>query len=198
MLVAGYLADRVGVRRTILVGLGIAGAGIALSGMAQALWLQYLSGAVVALGATIGGWLPVMVLVCRRFVRRRATAIAVSGVIGRFLTTPISVLISLWYITPIPGQTGPQPFAIALGSVAVVAAVLIAARLRNRPRSRPEDMGLFPGDYRQGGDAVCPATHSLDRPGVEFPSVLAHHLGLWFHIGCFRSHCIFLCAPAGG
>ena len=76
MQLAGMLTDWTGARRTILTGLSLGGAGLALISLSQSAWGLYPAYLLTNAGVVIGGWLPVMVGICRRFHRRRTMAIA--------------------------------------------------------------------------------------------------------------------------
>ena len=51
----GYLADRVGTRRLVFVGMTVMGVGLLLLGQVRALWMFYLAYLVMALGQGLGG-----------------------------------------------------------------------------------------------------------------------------------------------
>ena len=76
MPLAGILTDWTGARRTILTGLSLGGAGLALFSLSQSAWGLYPAYFLTNAGVGIGGWLPVMVGICRRFHHRQTMAIA--------------------------------------------------------------------------------------------------------------------------
>jgi MFS family permease len=91
---AGVLVDRVGPRRVILGGVVLVGGAAVLAATIQAPWQLYLyTGVVGALGIVGLGWVPMGVLLARRFpVRRgRVVGIAFSGMgIGVFVIGPLA------------------------------------------------------------------------------------------------------------
>ncbi len=91
---AGVLVDRIGPRRVILGGVVLVGGAALLAATIQAPWQLYLStGIVGALGIVGLGWVPMGVLLARRFpVRRgRVVGIAFSGMgIGVFVIGPLA------------------------------------------------------------------------------------------------------------
>jgi MFS family permease len=91
---AGVLVDRVGPRRVILGGVVLVGSAAVLAATIQAPWQLYLyTGVVSALGMVGLGWVPMGVLLARRFpVRRgRMVGIAFSGMgIGVLAVGPLA------------------------------------------------------------------------------------------------------------
>ncbi len=74
--VVGYLADRViGIRRMVIAGLVILSGAFFFLSQTQNLWMYYTACALMAVGATMSGWIPLMTVLSRWFVRRRATAL---------------------------------------------------------------------------------------------------------------------------
>ena len=138
--VVGYLGDRVmGIRRTVVAGLVILAGAFFLFSQTQNLWMYYAASMLMAVGATMSGWIPLMTLLSRWFVRRRATAL---GVAQMFSPLGIIFLVSLIAASEDPDvyRLGWRLAAIAVAGSIMVVAVLAFARLRNRP----EDMGLLP------------------------------------------------------
>jgi MFS family permease len=91
---AGVLVDRVGPRRVIVGGVVLVGGAAMLAATIQAPWQLYLyTGVIGALGIVGLGWVPMGVLLARRFpVRRgRVVGIAFSGMgIGVFVIGPLT------------------------------------------------------------------------------------------------------------
>ena len=90
----GVLVDRVGPRRVILGGVGLVGGAALLAATITAPWQLYLyTGVIGALGIVAVGWVPMGVLLARRFpVRRgRVVGIAFSGMgVGVFVIGPLT------------------------------------------------------------------------------------------------------------
>ena len=140
--VVGYLGDRViGIRRTVVAGLvTLAGAFFFLS-QTQGLWMFYAASALMAVGATMSGWILLMILLSRWFVRRRATAIGVAHMPSRLGAMCLVPFIAL-SADPETGRAvlGWRLTALVLGGSITAVAVLAFARFRDRPA----DMGLPP------------------------------------------------------
>ncbi len=137
--VFGYIADRFGPRRTVLTGLCILAAGTVLFGLTRNLLGFYVAFAVMAVGSSLCGNIPLLVLLCRWFVRHRATAIAIfltAPSLGAVVLVPIIALsVDLDYALP-----GWRLTVFALTGLTLIAAIPVLALLRNQP----QDVGLLP------------------------------------------------------
>ncbi len=95
--VVGWLLARFGPRRAILWGTVVMGAGLVLAAETTRWWHLYLAfGGVAAVGATLGGWIPSVVLVRGWFPDRVGTAIGIasSGIgVGIFTLVPLTQLL---------------------------------------------------------------------------------------------------------
>ena len=157
--VVGYLADRViGIRRMVIAGLVILSGAFFFLSQTQNLWIYYTACALMAVGATMSGWIPLMTLLSRRFVRRRATAVGVAHMfspLGAIFLVLLIALIGDSYHDRV--GLGWRPAAIVVGGSIMVVAVLAFTWLRNRP----EEMGLLadggPTAVRQGSFSVFQA-----------------------------------------
>ena len=150
--VVGYLADRViGIRRMVIAGLVILSGAFFFLSQTQNLWMYYTACALMAVGATMSGWIPLMTVLSRWFVRRRATALGVAHMFSPLGAIFLVLLIAM------SGDSyhdrvglGWRPAAIVVGGSIMVVAVLAFTWLRNRP----EEMGLLadggPTAVRQG------------------------------------------------
>ena len=89
----GWLADRVGPRRLIVVGGAVLGAALLLDGAIERPWQLYLTfGLMTALGIATAGWVPAVMLVQRAFPHRIGTALGFTSAgvgFGIFLVVPI-------------------------------------------------------------------------------------------------------------
>ena len=135
---AGYLIDRIGSRLTIIAGMGIGGGGLILYGLAQSLRLVFPAYALTSVGQTMGGWLPVMVAVCRRFHRRRAMAIAVTMTFGEIGKTIPLVTLGTFLAVAADGWVSVDTLLISLGAAILVAAIPAYALVRLARRRRAE------------------------------------------------------------
>ena len=134
--VEGYLTDRLGVRRLVLIGLLIMGAGFLFFGQVSHLWMFYLAFLIMALGQGLSGWLPITTMLNNWFVRRRAMAMG-------------------WTLT-----------ATILGVFFLVAALPVSRLLRNRPEDynlRPDGETQEPPPLAADGAAAIEQL-SLDSP----------------------------------
>lgn len=134
--VVGYLIDRFGPRKLILIGSGLAGIGLILLSTVQdflTFFLIYVF--LVSLGANAGFFHPITTAVNKWFIRRRGIAFSVitaSGNIGSMIIAPI-----LSYIILVFGWRAGAVFA---GLAILFVALPTAFRFKNAP----EDMGLHP------------------------------------------------------
>lgn len=87
--VEGFLVDKFGPRRMVLIGTFVLGSGLILFGFTHALWLFYLSNIIITLGTGFQGMLVMSVAINHWFQRRRTIAqsvmligFAMAGVVG--------------------------------------------------------------------------------------------------------------------
>ena len=136
----GYLTDRLGSRRMMLIGFPIQGFGFILFSLVNDLWHLYLAFLVMALGSSIGVWMPVIVALNNWFTRRRALAMGVpmSGfLLGGVLLIPVLA----WAIDP--DQFGLDRWRWAARVIGVFL-IAVAVPLFLLVRNRPEDYGQRP------------------------------------------------------
>jgi MFS family permease len=97
----GWLARRFGPRRLLLAGAVVMGIGLALTAETRAWWHLYLAfGGVTAIGMSLGGWVPAVVLIQGWFPNRFGTAmgIASAGIgVGILGLTPLAQLLIDWW-----------------------------------------------------------------------------------------------------
>ena len=138
--ISGFLIDKLGARRMVLVGLLVLGAGFISFSRTQSLWQFYLSFVIMSVGAGLGTWMPMMTVLNSWFRRRRSTAMAIAMEgfsIGGVLLIPILA----WAIDPdVAGRPGWQAAALVIGVVTIGLAFPISRLVRNRP----EEYGEFP------------------------------------------------------
>ena len=137
--VEGYLTDRFGTKRMVLIGLLILGGGFLLLGQVSSLWMFYLAFLVMALGQGLGGWLPMNTMLNHWFIRRRTTAMGWSSSVSR-LGGLILVPLIAWGVDPEADSVGWRAVATTLGIIIMLMAVPISKLVRNKP----EDYGLLP------------------------------------------------------
>ena len=147
--IGGYLIDKLGPRRMVLIGLLVLGGGFIMFSQVHSLWMFYLAFIVMSIGQGLGTWLPMMTVLNNWFIRRRsmAMALAMDGFyIGGITLVPLIV----WAIDPDePGRIGWRVTAIVIGIIVLAMAFPVSMIVR----SRPEDYGFHP-------DGVKPAASS--------------------------------------
>jgi len=152
--IEGYLADRMGTRRMVLIGLLILGTGFLLFSQTRNLWMFYSAYIVMALGQGFGGWVPLMTMLNHWFVRRLAMAIGWANV-GSRLGALLLVPAIAWAIDPDHDRPGWQATALFLGVFTLLVALPISRLIRNRP----QDHNLMP----DGEPLVFPAATAASQ-----------------------------------
>jgi MFS family permease len=96
----GWLLRRAGPRRVILAGVGVMALGLCLTAQTTAWWHLYLAfGGITALGISLNGWIPQVILVQGWFPDRVGSAmgIASAGIgVGIFAFVPLVQLLIDW------------------------------------------------------------------------------------------------------
>ena len=160
----GYLIDRLGPRRMVLIGLVITGLGFLLFSRTESIFIFYLSYGMIMLGTAAGTWLPYMSVVNRWFVRKRGLAMAIAGE-GSPLGGLALVPILAWAVTP--GSYGWSVTAQWIG----VVFLCLAWPMSRLVRVRPEDHGLLPdGDPPEQvvREAVRPVRRASSPEQLQF------------------------------
>ena len=158
--VEGYLTDKVGTRRMVLVGFIILGLGFLLFGRVQNLWMFYVAYMVMALGQGLGSWLPMMTMLNQWFQRRRAMAIGWANV-GSRVGALVLVPAIAWAVDPTADRIGWSTTATIIGILVIVLAIPISRVIRNRP----QDYNLRP----DGDPPESPEHIGQPRPGQAPP-----------------------------
>ena len=143
--VEGFLVDRVGTQRMVLIGYILMGLGFIWLGQVKTLWVFYASFMTITLGSGLGGWLAIIAMVNNWFTRKRsfAMASAMSGIHFGGLLVPLLAL-------------GIETFEFH-GAATIIGVILLivvgpAAKVI---RNRPEDMGLQPdGDSERLSESL--------------------------------------------
>jgi sugar phosphate permease len=147
--IEGYLTDRIGTRRMVLIGLSIGGTGFLLFSQVQNIWMFYLAYIVMALGQGFASWVPMMTMLNHWFARRRAIAVGWSNAGGR-LGALLLVPAIAWAIDPDQDRLGWQLTAFVIGVFILVVAFPLTRLIRNRP----QEYGLLP-------DGAAPTPHPV-------------------------------------
>ena len=156
--VEGYLTDRLGTRRMVLIGMLILGVGFLIFSCVNSLWMFYLAFVVMAVGQGLGSWLPLMTGINNWFVRRRAFAIGWANV-GNRLGALLLVPAIAWAIDPNQDRIGWQLTALILAIAVFTFAVPVSRAIRNRPQ-----------DYGQLPDGARPDVTGLSNSRGEPPN----------------------------
>lgn len=158
----GYLVDKVGTRRMVLIGLLILGGGWILFSRIENIWMFYVAYVVMALGQGLGSWIPLMTMLNKWFVRRRSSAIGWANVVSRFGALLLIPLFA-WCVADLPGRIGWQTTSLVLGIVILALAGPLAALIRNDPR----DYGVEPDGVSAGSSASAGAAAAASRPAQQ-------------------------------
>lgn len=153
----GYLIDRLGPRRMVLIGFIITGLGFLLFSRTNSIIIFYLSYGMIMLGTAAGTWLPFMSVVNRWFVRKRGVSMAVAG-LGSPLGGLALVPILAWAVTP-----GHHGWAVTAQWIGVVF-LCVAWPMSRLIRVRPEDYGLLPDGDPPERAAQGPVSSSRRAP----------------------------------
>ena len=151
--IEGYLTDKLGGRKMVLIGFIILGFGfLAFSQIGAGFWpvsplyTFYFAFMVMALGQGMGSWVPMMTTINNWFSRRMATAMAWANWISRGGALVVVPLIGLGINSPI----GWQGTALVVAIVVFASAIPFYLVIRNKP----EDMGLqMDGEAEPAGRA---------------------------------------------
>lgn len=141
----GWAVDRYGPRAMMRAGIVLFAAGYIYFSRIDSLWSFYAAFALIALGSSLGGFIPIATTITNWFARRRATALglAMTGMGVGGLLIPLVV----WSLT----HYGWRDTAFFSG-LAILVLGLPATQLM---RHQPEDYGLRPdGDATDSGTAV--------------------------------------------
>jgi MFS family permease len=159
--VEGFLLDRFGPRRMIIVGTFLMGLGLISLSFIQSIWMFYAAVLLVSLGASATSGMPRNWAIVQWFRRKRGRALGI-GSSGAVLSGPMLIIV-VWLVESV----GWRPAFVVLG----VATWLVCIPLALVFRTRPRDSGLLPdGDQPEEADQVSfqgvpqQAGHSLPTP----------------------------------
>ncbi len=148
--VEGFFIDRFGPRGMMFIGFAIFGLSFILFSRVDSLMGFYLVFPLVALGASMSGFLPVVTAVTNWFHRRRgfATGVSAAGVnIGGVAVFAVAMSISTW---------GWRPTALAIGVLVWIVGIPLSAAMRHKPQ---------PYGYLPDGDP--PSAPGLDEQAAS-------------------------------
>ncbi|KPK22150.1 MAG: hypothetical protein AMJ76_00575 [Dehalococcoidia bacterium SM23_28_1] len=167
--VVGYLVDRVGPRRLLLVGVFLVGTGFILLSRIQTVWHLYAVAALIAIGigATAG---PVaMAAVTYWFHKKRGRALALMTVGGGSSGVMVVVLAAL--IAAFDWRTA----LLIMGFIQWAVCIPLALIVRNRPQDiglLPDGEPALPAERQVAADEGQAATGDAEGPGY---GVAARH-----------------------
>lgn len=134
--VEGYLADRLGARKVVLLGFTILTFGWLWFSQTNSIFVLYGAYIVMAIGSGITGWVPMMQLVNNWFSNRRGLAMAIT--LSGFSVGGLVVPLLAWGID----NVGWSNTAIIMAAIIAIAGVPTSLAIRNRP----QDYGQFTSD----------------------------------------------------
>ena len=138
--ISGYLIDKLGSRRMVLIGLVVAGGGFVILSQMQSIWHFYTAFVVMSMGVGLGTWMPMMTVLNNWFVRNRSTAMALAMegfLVGGMVLVPVLA----FAIDPdAVGRPGWRNTALAIGLFLIVVAFPLSRLVRNAP----EPYGQYP------------------------------------------------------
>ena len=153
----GFLVDRLGTRRMVVIGYFVMGLGFIFYSQIQSVWQFYVAYIAISLGSGVGGWIAIVTLINNWFSRRRALAmsLAVSGVqLGGFL-----VPLMAWGIE----NHDFRKTALGIGVVLILVAFPASRLMHNRP----EDIGQQP----DGAPAAPPGGSPAESESSGIPDM---------------------------
>ena len=163
--VVGFLVDRIGPRRLMVIGVAIVALGFFLLSRTQELWAFYGSVVVIAIGMSAAAGPVGMVAVAYWFRRRRGRALAFlamgTGASG------VMVVVLAWLISAFEWRNALLIIAVVQLAVCLPLALTI--------HNRPEDIGLHPDGEPQdlrGEESVAVAPGPAEPEGLTVRQAL--------------------------
>ena len=139
----GAMIDKLGTRRMVLIGFTVLGAGFVLFSQIGSLWHLYVVFLLMALGNSMGTWLPVMTAVNNWFIRRRGIAmgLALEGYALGGVALPLLLAWAIGGADPAEAERfGWRSAALFIGVLCLASAVPLSRLMQNRPA----DIGQLP------------------------------------------------------
>jgi MFS family permease len=155
--ISGYLIDKLGSRRMVIIGLVIAGGGFVIMSQMQNIWHFYAAFIVMSMGVGLGTWMPMMTVLNNWFVRNRSTAMALAMegfLVGGMILVP---LLAFAIDPDAVGRPGWRNTALAVGLFLIVVAFPVSRLVRNAP----ELYGQFPD-----GEAMARPRQTASAPAA--------------------------------
>jgi MFS family permease len=175
-IVAGYVSDRFGTRGVVLVGGGLLGLGLVLSGHAREVWQFYLTFGVLVGAGVSAFYVPLTVLAIKWFDTRRGMAAAIVSAGNGFGILVLSPL-SRWLINEFDWRMA----FVVLGDLAWLTVIPLALLLRNPDRAPAAAPTTAPGEARSAAGQALRAWPFWGIALTHF-SCCAAHSGPLFHL----------------
>ena len=160
--VVGYLVDRMGPRRLVLVGVFLVGTGFILLSRIQTVWHLYAVAAFIAIGISATAGPVAMTAVAHWFQKKRGRALALMTVGGGSSGLMVVVLAAL--IAAFDWRTA----LLIMGFIQWAVCIPLALVVRNQP----QDMGLLPD-----GEPALPAERQVAADERQAAAVDPEALG---------------------
>ena len=167
----GYLTDKLGTRRMVLIGLLILGVGFLIFWRVENLWMFYLAFIVMALGQGLGSWLPLMTGLNNWFIRRRAMAMGWAN-LGSRLGALLLVPAIAWAVNPNADRLGWELTALVMAIITLSLAIPLSRAIRNRPppAASPPDRGPGPASPARPSPAPVPQRDLSASQAIRTPA----------------------------
>ena len=168
----GWLTDRLGPRVLIRTGMSVLGIGFILFSFIGSPVTFFLTFFMMAVGSSLGGYLPIGVALVSWFRRRRALALSISSsgmAVGGILVQLVALALTRW---------GWRATAFVSGLLVLLVGIPLAQVVRHRPEAFGEqpDGGPPDGSTRDPGRAV-PVVNFTAREAVRTRSFWLISLG---------------------
>ena len=179
--VDGWLVDRFGPRKMMLVGVVIFGIGFMIFSQIQTLFGFYVAFLVMAFGNALGSFLPASVAVVNWFIRKRTTALALMmlGLAAGGLVQPV--------IATGLESIGWRNMAFISGIIMIVVGVPLATLLRHHP----EDSGWQPDGIRSQSQLITDSSDATEpvqqNEEINFTAIQALKTRAFWYIGIGHS-----------
>ena len=145
--IEGFLVDRFGPRKVVMVGAVLAGLGLISLSFLQAIWMFYVSVLTVSLGLGAAVGIPRMWAIVHWFRRLRGRAMGI-GSSGAVVSGPLLILV-VWLVEAVGWRTAFLYMGVATWFVCIPLSLVY--------RSRPQDYGYLPdGDLPSEGEEASP------------------------------------------